>query len=132
MKKHLEKIQFFFTWIRVPRVTRVFEKKDSSNRVIGNRVIWIHYLWYRFFFPQRSASSKSGMHNSNLISGQIFFFDISKGQSWYFLRSEKKSHCIFPISVSQKLFIFNMFFSGKCQNPINKFSLSLLKPQKCK
>jgi hypothetical protein len=29
--------------IRVPRVTRVFEKKDSSNRVFQNRVIWNHY-----------------------------------------------------------------------------------------
>ncbi len=41
--------------IRVPRVTRVFEKKDSSNRVFQNRVIWNHYLILIF----RSLSKRS-------------------------------------------------------------------------
>ena len=32
---------------RVTRVTQVFEKINSSNRVIGSRVIWNHYCEYQ-------------------------------------------------------------------------------------
>jgi hypothetical protein len=35
-------LNWFFWRIRVPRVTRVFEKKESSIRVFQNRVIWNH------------------------------------------------------------------------------------------
>ena len=35
-----------FQAIRVPRVTRVFEKMNSNNRVIEKLVIWNHFTMF--------------------------------------------------------------------------------------
>jgi hypothetical protein len=33
--------------------------------------------------------SRSGVHNSNIMSGEKFFFDLSKDQRWYVLTHSK-------------------------------------------
>jgi len=53
------------------------------------KTLFILYLYYLPTKHVNSILSSAGVHNSNLIAGPKFFFDISKGQSWYVLTHSK-------------------------------------------
>jgi len=81
-----------------PYFPRNYHKFANINTKYETKILRLSSWYASIFFCYLVFQSqkkieidcfRAGVHNSNLMAGQKFFFDISKGQRWYVLTHSK-------------------------------------------